>query len=192
MLQGDKRLTAVLSILPLKRYNSLIRLVETRDADFIFRLRTNQILSKYLHEIGGTVGDQERWISDYKLREAKGEEFYFINIDPETENAVGLNRIYNFNNSIFELGSWIYLPSADISKSIIGDIIVKEIAFENLGFKVCTFNVRKENKSVVRYHKMFPSDIVGEDEINLYFELTNKVFEINKNKYLEIFGYGKS
>jgi hypothetical protein len=192
MLQGDKRLTAVLNILPLKRYNSLIRLVETGDAEFVFKLRTNQILGRYLHEIGGTVKDQECWISNYKTREAIGQEFYFINIDPETDNAVGLNRIYNFNNSIFELGSWIYLPSADISKSIIGDIIVKEIAFETLGFKVCAFNVRKENKSVVRYHKMFSSDIVGEDEINLYFELTNEVFEINKNKYLEIFGYGKS
>jgi hypothetical protein len=192
MLQGNKHIIALSEILPIKRYNCIIRLVEVQDAEFIFNLRTNPLLNKYLHEIGGTIKDQEVWISKYKNREANGEEFYFINIDPETDNAVGLNRIYNFNNSIFELGSWIYLPSADISKSITGDIIVKEIAFETLGFKVCTFNVRKENKSVVRYHKMFPSDIVGEDEINLYFELKNEVFEINKNKYLEIFGYGKS
>jgi hypothetical protein len=192
MLSGQQRLEAINNLMPLVKYGSLFRLVDESDAEFIFSLRTNPILSRYINKVSSYMAYQVHWISEYKKRESKGEEFYFISLDPVNETRQGLNRIYNFRNDEFELGSWLYVPDSDISKSILGDIAVREIAFDHLLFKTCTFEVRKENKSVIRYHNGFSPDLTGEDEDNLYFKISRTIFNNRKYKYLNIFGYGYS
>ena len=176
--------------MPMLKYGSMLRLVDESDAEFIFMLRTNSLLSRFIHKVGKNVIDQITWIREYKKREIRGEEFYFISLNPETESRQGLNRIYNFRGDEFELGSWLYLPNDDISKSILGDIAVREIAFDYLLFDACNFEVRKGNKSVVRYHQGYSPELTGEDEENYYFKLLRTTFNSKKYKYLSIFGYG--
>ncbi len=191
MLSGNQRYRIIDALLPINKYGNHIRLVDEKDAEFIFMLRTDPVLSRFLSKTQGNVNDQKKWIFDYKKREARGEEFYFICIDSQTGERHGLNRIYNFNNDIFELGSWIYRPTLDISKSILGDIAVREIAFEILEFNSCFFEVRKGNKSVIKYHKGYSPELKSEDEYKYYFKLSRESFNIHKQKYLEICGYGK-
>lgn len=190
MLSGTEKYNRLKSLLPLQKYGQIFRLVDESDADFIFMLRTDPKLSRYLNKVSSNIIDQIRWITEYKNRELNGEEFYFISINPETGERQGVSRIYNFRDDIYELGSWIYLPDTDISKSILGDIAVREIAYDYLQFNICTFEVRKENKTVIRYHMGYSPEKIGEDELNYYFRLTKFTFNNNKYKYLKIFGYG--
>jgi RimJ/RimL family protein N-acetyltransferase len=191
MYTGKERKLIVDKILPVIKFGNLVQLVNEEDADFIFSLRTDPELSKFLSEVKGTEEDQLLWIKGYKTRELLGDEFYFITLDPTTGQKQGLNRISNLRGDTFELGSWIYKSNLDISVSILGDIAVREIAFDTLGFSVCTFNVRKANKSVLKYHKSYSPEMIAEDNYNYYFKLTHNVFNTNKMKYLEICGYGK-
>lgn len=190
MFSGPQKFEIIQNLVPILKYGSMLRLVDESDAEFIFMLRTNSVLSRFIHKVGASVNDQIAWIREYKKREIQGEEFYFISLNPETGSRQGLNRIYNFRGNEFELGSWLYMPDDDISKSILGDIAVREIAFEHLLFDICNFEVRKGNKSVVRYHKGYSPELTGEDEENYYFKLFKTTFNSKKNKYLSIFGYG--
>lgn len=192
MLSGAQRSEIIQKITPYSKYGCLLRLVDQSDAEFIHNLRKDPFLSRFLSSVSGDINDQKNWISGYKIREESGEEFYFICIDPETGSRLGLNRIYNFRDNIFELGSWIYTPQADISKSILGDIITREFAYDILQFDICTFKVRKENRSVIRYHKEYLPDLKGEDNQNMYFKLSKASFNQHKEKYLKICGYGQS
>ncbi len=170
----------------------MFRLVEPGDASFIYKLRTDSGLSRHVNSGSGKVEDQVKWIKDYKTREANGDEFYIISVNHATGAGQGVNRLYDFKDDSFELGSWLYLPNEDISKSILGDIFAKELGFGALGFDFCTFNVRKANLSVIRYHQGYQPDLVSQDELNLYFKLTKAQFNRNKMKYLKICGYGEN
>jgi hypothetical protein len=191
MLTGKQRSEIIQNLMPYIKYGCLFRLVDQSDAEFIYVLRTDAVLSRFVSQVSGDVFVQKRWIIDYKKREAAGEDFYILSIDPETGSKQGVSRLYNFRNSVFELGSWLYLPQADISKSILGDIIAREIAYDILDFDVCTFEVRKANKSVIRYHQGYSPELTDEDEQNFYFRLSKETFNLHKNKFLNICGYGQ-
>jgi hypothetical protein len=191
MLQGEDRYKIISRLLPCNKYGSLFRLVGPDDAPFIYKLRTDPLLCRFVSPVEGSVNDQKQWIIDYKSREATGEEFYILSIDQISGNGMGVNRLYNLNGNSFELGSWLYMPNEDISKSILGDIFTKETGYENLDLDFCTFNVRKANKSVLRYHQGYLPEIMGEDDLNIYFRLSRVNFNKNKLKYLKICGYGQ-
>jgi hypothetical protein len=53
-------------------------------------------------------------------------------------------------------------------------------------FERCVFEVRKKNKSVVRYHKMFNPTLIDEDALNYYYEVTRQQFDETKNKLIKI------
>lgn len=190
MLQAEERYEILTEILPVKKYGCWFRLVEESDAQFIWQLRTDPVLSMHVNPVAGTPADQMSWISAYKSREKLGHEVYLISLDPGTGSKQGVNRLYNFRGDTFELGSWLYAPGEDISKSILGDINAREIGYDILGFEYCSFEVRKANKSVLRYHKGYSPDITGEDDLNYYFRLSRDTFNQYKYRYLNICGYG--
>ena len=129
------------------------------------------------------------WIKGYKEREARGEEYYFITLD-ENGKRFGVNRLYNFDEESFEVGSWLFLNEAKSSVSILSDITTREYGF-NLKFpKFCRFEVRKENLSVLAYHKRFSPILVNEDDLNNYYILSKENFDEYKNKLLKVYGYG--
>lgn len=174
---------------PFYKYGYLFKLVEIEDAEFILRLRNNPELSAHLSETSTKIELQKEWIKEYKKRERRGIEYYIICIDPKTNRKLGLNRIYNITSSEFEVGSWLYEPNLEISTSIIGDIIARSFGFEFLNVDICVFNVRKENKSVLRYHLGYKPEIVNEDEKNIFFKLSEEAFKFQKYKLLKILGY---
>jgi hypothetical protein len=191
MLSKKQRSVIVHNLLPYVKYGCLFRLVDLTDEDFIYSLRTHPVLSRFLSPVNNSPDSQGEWISEYKNREAEGKEFYIISLDPVTGLRQGVNRLYNFRGNTFELGSWIYIPQTDFTKSILGDINAREIAYDALQFEYCTFEVRKDNKSVIRYHQGYFPEITGEDKDNLYFKLKRTTFNRYKNKYLNICGYGQ-
>ena len=173
----------------LTKYNAYIRLAQVNDAKFIVDLRGDEIKSKFLSEISTDIKMQEDWLKNYKFREAKGEEYYFIVCDLQG-NSFGTTRLYNFRGEIFFTGSWVFLDSSPEGLPIIGDILGREIAFDILKYSFCQFEVRKGNSKVLKYHKTYKPRLVDEDELNFYFELNREEFNFQKSNILKLYGYG--
>ena len=62
----------------IEKYGLVARFVKEDDAAFIVQLRTDPILSRFLHATDSSVEKQKEWIHSYKERESRGEDYYFI------------------------------------------------------------------------------------------------------------------
>jgi RimJ/RimL family protein N-acetyltransferase len=159
------------------------RLVEIKDAEFIYKLRTNNKLNKYLSQISGSIEDQKKWIREYKKREKEKKEYYFV-IMNENGDSIGLIRVYNIKNNYLEWGSWILNPEKSnpilALKSI---LLIYKFIFEKLKYEKANFDVRKENKEVVFFHKSYGAKIINENDIDYFFEFTKEDYELMKEKY---------
>jgi hypothetical protein len=176
-----------------EKYGLKLRFVNENDADFIIRLRTNPKLNRFLHPTSPDIEKQKEWISDYKLREKKGTDYYFIfffNGQP-----IGLNRIYNIEENSFTSGSWIFDPdgpiessiaSALISRIIAFDILEKEIEYSNDGCHI-------DNKKVLRFNLMLGLIITGtrNDSLGTFYTFSMSKSDFYKNKPIieKLIGY---
>ncbi|SFH28208.1 GNAT family N-acetyltransferase [Pedobacter insulae] len=167
------------------RYGITLRLVEADDAAFILRLRNDETLGRHLSKTSASLEDQINWIQKYKERESRGEEYYFVAVGPENERW-GTTRLSELNGSCFELGSWLFAKEAPNGAAIKADIIAKEVGFELLNFKCCTFNVRKENKKVLRYHLHYSPEKIAEDELNVFFQLSEANFLKARERFIKM------
>lgn len=160
-----------------------LQLVDVDDAPFILDLRTDDNLNKYLSSIQNDLSKQEDWIRQYKEREKKKIEFYFIVSSKKTGEKWGAFRLYDFRDDSFSLGSWIIKKGAPISISIESALGAYEFAYGYLGFKRAHFEVRKANEKIVAFHKRFGSVIVDEDDLNYYFYQTKEDYYFIREKY---------
>ncbi|MDY0933038.1 GNAT family N-acetyltransferase [Chryseobacterium sp. CFBP8996] len=167
----------------IEKYSIKLHTVEEEDALFIINLRTDLKRSRFISSTNSDVELQKEWIRNYKIREGKNIEFYFIATD-ENGEKFATYRVYNFEDDICEIGSWISKPKYNNAvNSIKVDIIMKEFVFETLQFPQLRFEVNKKNTSVIKYHKLFAPDIVNETQQNFYFVLQKENFE-NKRKQI--------
>lgn len=175
------------------KYGLHYRLVNEGDAEFIFKLRSNEKLSKYIHDIKGGVENQVEWIRNYKLREEDGIDYYFI-FSQNNEN-VGLFRLYSIHDKTFTSGSWVMKPNSSLESIIAVPLIVRELAFEELNFEfednydACHI----DNKKVIKFNMKFGckiykhfQDVKGE---YVAMSLTKADFEANKPKLLKLIGF---
>ena len=167
----------------LDRYGLHVRLVREEDAEFIVRLRTDSKLGLYIHSTSSDVSKQVEWIKEYKIREAKGLEYYFI-FQKNGEN-IGLARLYNIEEEKFTSGSWLSC-SNEVGVGVLCDIISREIAFELYPESLNYFDVRKGNKNVIRYAQSYHPILYKEDTENLYFYNNKQNFEKYKQLYLRM------
>ena len=174
----------------IKKYGLCFRFVEVDDAFFILSLRTNPKLNKHLSPTKDNLELQKKWIKKYKEREADEKEFYFV-CEDETKSGYGLTRIYNTDKNSFEIGSWVFAENSPEGMPIKADILCKEIGFERLNFDYCRFEVRKKNKRVNQYYRLFNPTLVREDNDNNYYVLTKESFYNKKEKLLHLIQYGK-
>ena len=162
--------------------NINMRTVDLDDATFIYNMRQNQIKTKYLSHVNGTMKDQENWIKSYKKREEKEEEFYFV-IESKFEEKLGLVRLYDFKKDSFSWGSWIIKEGAPKTTGIESALQVYEFGFYQLQFQQSHFDVRKGNEKVIVFHQRLGAEIVDEDELNYYFNYSKIKYEAIKEKY---------
>ena len=162
--------------------NINMRTVTTEDAEFIYNMRQNQDKTKYLSKVIGTVNSQKEWIKNYKQREEKKKEFYFV-IESKDKEKLGLVRMYDFQDNSFCLGSWLIKEDAPKSTAIESALQIYEFGFYSLGFEKSHFDVRKENDKVIAFHQRFGAKIIDEDELNYFFNFEKSDYEITKEKY---------
>jgi len=169
----------------IERYGIVLRLVELDDADFIFKLRTNTELNKFISYTSLDIADQIKWIQVYKCKEKRGLEYYFI-VQDQSGNKYGTIRLYNFDGNSFEIGSWLFSNPSPIGMAVKAHFIGFETGFELFNVDYCKFEIRKDNKGVLRYMQDFKTTLVKEDDLNFYFTLTKENF-LKRRSQLSIF-----
>lgn len=186
-MEGPVRYKTIIGKVPFTKYRQYYRLVEEEDYEFIFLLRSDKKRGRHLSKTREDPESQRIWIRDYKLRERSGDEFYFIGLDPVNGERLGVFRLYNLNDKDFGTGSWLYKPGLR-NQPILGNITGKEIGFDFLQYDKCRFDVRKDNVTILAYHRLFNPVQVDEDDLNIYFELSKANFDKTKIKILKLFG----
>jgi acetyltransferase-like isoleucine patch superfamily enzyme/RimJ/RimL family protein N-acetyltransferase len=170
---------------PIYKYGITLRPVEKSDAAFIINLRTDSDLGRFISPTSPNIQDQVKWIQDYKQREKSGSEYYFIAQD-QPGNRYGTIRLYNLDDRSFEIGSWLFRSDSPMGMAVKAHFIGFEFGFEFLKKEYARFEIRKENKAVLRYMKDFITTLVREDALNYYFTLSKENFYIRRNQ-LSIF-----
>ena len=166
----------------LKRYGLNVRLVDEQDADFILKLRCDKTLRRYIHETNPSVQRQLEWIRSYKKRECKGEEYYFVF---QIEGIpVGVYRLYNISGDSFTCGSWVFSRKSPIGAGILGCIISRELAYEELSLNRCFTDVNKDNISSLQFQMSFNPIILREEGGMVYFEHIKENFYKVKPIYI--------
>lgn len=165
----------------IKKKGIILRFVELSDAAFIVNIRSSSKNQRFISKTSNSVEEQKKWIERYKLREAKNKEFYYVFMD-DKNNRWGTYRLYNIGEDSFTIGSWVAHPDTPKKLAIKADLIMKKIGFTMLNKPICNFDVRKLNKTVVRYHLMFEPTKIAEDELNYFYKIDYKSYLMGKEK----------
>lgn len=158
-----------------------IRLVVESDAEFILKLRNDERLKMHISPTSTSIADQIEWIKKYKKREQEEIEFYFI-FEDINGKMWGTIRLYNITDESFTIGSWLCLPGENENIAIKSWLLCIQFGFEKLNYNHCLFDIRKTNKTVLYFAKLFKPELINQDELNFYFNLDKNSFLKNQNK----------
>lgn len=160
------------------------KLVKEEDAEFILSLRCDDELNKFLSKTSVSLQDQANWIKKYKLREEAKEEYYFIIYRNDNGKKIGTVRLYDFkyDNSSFCWGSWLLSKDKTRYAAIESAFLIYKVAFEYLGFSRSHFDVRKENVKVIDFHTKMGAKLVGESDLDYYFEVQKDDIERERDR----------
>ena len=162
----------------LEKYGLKVRLVNESDADFILSLRANPNRTKYMVTLNDEVESQKKWIQEYKTREEKGLDYYFIYSNGEGK-PLGVNRIshLDFDAKSGKSSSWIAIEGLKY-ETLKMLLIGNEIVFNLIGIDISWGEVFKNNSSAIKIFKLFGYKLedVGEEYYN---------FTLIKSDFLE-------
>jgi RimJ/RimL family protein N-acetyltransferase len=165
---------------PISGSTLTLRLIDFADAAYIHRLRGDPALNRHLSPVQGTVADQERWIAAYKTREAAGGEFYYVIERRDNGEACGLVRLYNIADGAFTWGSWMLDSNKPPKAAFESAYLVYVIAFEQLGIAGARFDVRKENRNTLAFHRRFGAAQTHADDRDVFFVYTAEKFAADR------------
>jgi RimJ/RimL family protein N-acetyltransferase len=154
-----------------------LRLVERSDAEFILRLRTDPVLSRYLNPTDDSLEKQLRWMEEYEKREQSGTDFYFI-IEDHRGIPLGTFRLYNIDgkSGVYEAGSWIVSPDAPRETANESFYLLFDYAFAEHDLAVYEGVVRRDNKKSLQFNICCGNKVYREDEQNCYVRMTEQDF----------------
>lgn len=164
-----------------------LRLVETKDAEFILSVRTDEKKSKYLSKTDASLEKQVEWIEQYKIRESKALEYYFI-IEDRQNQSVGTYRLYDIESEVATPGSWILVDGVELSVVIESVLLMYDFVFNRLKKKKIAFEVRKDNKKVIRFHQSYGSICTHENDIEKFFEFKAGQYAEMKSRMIKYIG----
>ena len=159
--------------------NLILRDADETDADFILRLRTDPIKSRFLSQTSASLEDQIAWMKSYKDRR---DQAYFI-IEDRASNKLGCIRIYNPTGTSFDWGSWLIVEGAAPYVALESALTLYSYA-HRLGFLTAKIDVRKDNVTVWKFHEnIFGAKLLQENEIDRFYEVTTEDIDMRLKKY---------
>ena len=170
------------------KYGVTARLVNENDAEFITQLRSDARLGRYIHASNGDVEAQRKWIEGYKQREKEGLEYYLIFL--KDKHPYGLCRIYNIDwlHLSYTGGSWMCAYGTSIEDMLLTTYITSHVAIDVLGLAVNIYEVMKDNKPVLKYHRniLKAYEYAETDEFYLFMSTPETRKNSKLKKYLGI------
>src|SRR3569833_780352 len=160
-----------------------LREVSVEDAEFFFGLCFVLVLFKHISATSNDINQQINFIASYSKSDT---DFYFMICDWNW-SRLGTVRIYDVRDDSFCWGSWILSRDAPKMAVFVSALLFFVFAFFSLLFLWAHFDVRKKNVKVVDFHKRFGASIVGEDDLNYYFEYDIDAYMIVREKYRRYF-----
>ena len=169
----------------LKAKTVYLRLVAEDDAEFICSLRNDDKLNTFISKSTVDIDAQKQWILNYKERESRKEEFYFIICKKENDLPIGTVRLYDFtkNPRSFCWGSWILNENKTKYAAVESALLVYEVGFNQLDFIQSHFEVMKGNEKVHSFHLKMGAKEVSEDTTNIYYIFPKEKYDENKLNY---------
>lgn len=153
-------------------------LVDVNDAEFLYNLRTNKELTKYISPISGSIADQIEWINKYKIKEYQGKEFYFCISDLNNEK-LGFVRLYNidYNKKVLTFGSFLLKENHPKLTALESMIIMLNISFDYLNMEKVELDVRINNEHAKHFYQRFGFVKTKENNIDEFYEMTRENYD---------------
>ncbi len=158
-----------------------IREVKIEDSEFILSLRCDEKKSKFLHKTEYNLEKQKKYLKHYMSLD---NEYYFIITDKQNI-PLGTIRMYDLKKDTFISGSWIMTKKSAVEEVLEGNYLMLNFAYSILKYQKFHFDVRKENKKVIRFHKMMGAKIVEENDIDYFFEASLPIYLSNMRKMID-------
>lgn len=99
---------------------------------------------------------------------------------------MGTNSIYNIHEDQFTGGRWCMVEHSLPEEVLESSILAWNYAFNVLGLHKDCYDVRKNNKKVLRYHTTWGARYIKEGEEDIFFEMTRDTFNQNKQRFLDL------
>lgn len=157
--------------------NITFKLVTDNDINFIIDIRNNHKHKNNLGVSVQTYKEQKKWLDNYRIREKENKDFYFVVYDNETEERIGLIRLYDIYNNSFEQGSLVIKQGVSANRVLETLKLIYEFGFNTLNLKEGRLRVKKSNKVGNKFHKTYGAIFYkADDELN-YYKCDSKVIE---------------
>ena len=169
----------------IEKYGLKVRLVNIDDSEFIVYLRSDPERTKFMITLSADIENQRQWIHEYKKREEKGSEYYFIYSDQEG-SPIGVNRIskINFETRSCKLSGFIK-KKGNKADTVAMFLINKEIAFDTLGLLFSISEIHEKNYKILKYYEYFEYEITKNENDYLHVVLTKVAFQNGKLSFID-------
>lgn len=149
------------------------------DAAFIHRLRTDPVRARFMSAVSAELADQVQWLRTYADDDSQA---YFVIRDQHANEPLGTVRLYGALDDAFCWGSWMLLEDLPARVAIESALMVYAYA-RWLGFVSSYFEVKKDNRSVWRFHERFGARRVGERGDQYQYQLDAGAMTAALRKY---------
>ena len=170
--------------------NLHLKEVTLRDVRYVFKLRSNKFLTRYLNSRkNDTINKQYDWLKGYLERRKNNEEFYFI-FQIKNKNIyknLGFARIVKLNNKTFHFGGWILEKNTKPWVALESCLSIYEYAFKKLKYKKSLLWINLKNIDVINYHKFLGAKFVRKDKKEIYLSFDIKKYNKLKKKFNNFF-----
>lgn len=162
-----------------------LKFVDVSDAEFLYSLRTNKKLTKYISPVIGDVNSQIEWINKYKIREYQGKELYFCinNLDGE---RLGFVRLYDidYEKRNLTFGSFLLKESHPKLTALESMIMMLNVSFDYLDMEKVELDVRVDNEHAKHFYQRFGFVKTGENNLDEFYEMTRENYDkLYNDKY---------
>lgn len=154
-----------------------LRMASVADAPFILSLRSDPKLAAHLSSTSPNLDSQQVWMSKYEERSFQGLEHYFM---IQYRNvAIGTIRLYDydFSDGSFCCGSWLIKRGAPHICAPLSLILAYDIGFYAAGFSAMRFDVRKDNLSVLLFHRRVGAREVSHEGPDINFRIEREAYD---------------
>lgn len=146
-----------------------LRLAREADAEFLLSLRLDPSRNQNISATSSDLNAQQSWMRAYAMREAAGQEAYFvIEVEGLPQGALRLYDYLQASDS-FCWGSWIIRPGAPSATAYQSAVLAYDLAFGALGFTHSHFDVRQANLSVWKFHEKMGAKLVSENALDRFY-----------------------